>query len=470
MDTTTLPDYDQEFQHFSETMDYSPQIVVRAPTFPSIQAILRVTGTIDIDKFNRGFQESFQSVEDTTDNRDTINTISDTYEEADQNIGKPEPTNSRKLVSKWFKQHLVMKIVQESNMDLSRYGVKDISYDDLDNNEDLLQQLSGDLGLPSYLAEQSFSLPATNSSDYPMEDEEEANLPDTYTLPSSNILPDTCTPADINTLIDSNTHQEANHLVDTTTLANIHTQADTISQTDTSVLSDNSNIPDANPVSDTKTNALSISIMSPGVDTILPDTNVSPDTTVPEYNNTFSEQDLPFSGSLKSEPSPSSYTSFYPSPPYTTPSTCGSDCDSDSPLFLAGTQTVKTIIPKQFCVNADTVPRKVEIQGIKPENNGIVVAQLNTPTQIPYIKTTVKNTGPQGQAKVSPNLKTEMMNKTKKQLRMIKNREAASISRNKKKEYLKHLEEKLSNLSNENIILKKENQNLKENISEVKDI
>ena len=180
--------------------------------------------------------------------------------------------------------------------------------------------------------------------------------------------------------------------------------------------------------------------------------------------------DSPFSGSLKSEPSPSSHISFYPSPPYTTPSTCGSDCDSDSPLFLAGTQTAKTIIPKQVCVNADTVPRKVKIQGIKPENNGIVVVQLNTPTQIPYINTTVKNTGPQGQAKVSPNLKTEMMNKTKKQLRMIKNREAASISRNKKKEYLKHLEEKLSNLSNENIILKKENQNLKENISEVKDI
>ena len=176
------------------------------------------------------------------------------------------------------------------------FDISDISYDDLDNNEDLLQQLSGDLGLPSYIAEQPYSLQTTNSSDCPMEDEEEANLPDTYTLPSSNILPDTCTPADINTLIDSkffpdtNTLQEANHLVDTTTLANIHTQADTNSQTDTNVLSDNNNIPDANPVSDTKTNALSISIMSPGVDTILPDTNVSPDTTVPEYNNTFSEQ------------------------------------------------------------------------------------------------------------------------------------------------------------------------------------
>ena len=135
--------------------------------------------------------------------------------------------------------------------------------------------------------------------------------------------------------------------------------------------------------------------------------------------------------------------------------------DSDSPLSPEGNQTAKRTIPQQLCVQADSLPRKAEIQGIQP----VVVVQLNSPTQIAYINTTVKNT-----AKVSPNLKAAMMNKTKKQLRMIRNREAANISRKKKKEYLKHLEEKLSTLSNENIILKKENQNLKENVSEFKDI
>ena len=135
--------------------------------------------------------------------------------------------------------------------------------------------------------------------------------------------------------------------------------------------------------------------------------------------------------------------------------------DSDSPLSPEGNQTAKRTTPQQLCVQADSFPRKAEIQGIQP----VVVVQLNSPTQIAYINTTVKNT-----AKVSPNLKAEMMNKTKKQLRMIRNREAANISRKKKKEYLKHLEEKLSTLSNENIILKKENQNLKENVSEFKDI
>ena len=138
--------------------------------------------------------------------------------------------------------------------------------------------------------------------------------------------------------------------------------------------------------------------------------------------------------------------------------------DSDSPLSPEGNQTAKRTTPQQLCVQADSFPRKAEIQGVQPGNR-VVVVQLNSPTQIAYINTTVKNT-----AKVSPNLKAEMMNKTKKQLRMIRNREAANMSRKKKKEYLKHLEEKLSTLSNENIILKKENQNLKENVSEFKDI
>ena len=56
---------------------------------------------------------------------------------------------------------------------------------------------------------------------------------------------------------------------------------------------------------------------------------------------------------------------------------------------------------------------------------------------------------------------------TKRKMRMIKNRESASISRMKKKEYLNHLEEQLRILSTENMLLRSENMNMKENIRDM---
>ena len=47
------------------------------------------------------------------------------------------------------------------------------------------------------------------------------------------------------------------------------------------------------------------------------------------------------------------------------------------------------------------------------------------------------------------------------------NRESASISRTKKKEYLKHLEDQIKILSNENILLRSENTNMKETIRDL---
>ena len=96
------------------------------------------------------------------------------------------------------------------------------------------------------------------------------------------------------------------------------------------------------------------------------------------------------------------------------------------------------------------------------------MVQLNNQTQIAYTSN-VQSVVPQAQAKLLTKSSSEMMIRTKRQLRMMKNREAASISRNKKKEYLKHLEEKLSSLTNENMFLKRENQSLKENITDYDD-
>ena len=59
------------------------------------------------------------------------------------------------------------------------------------------------------------------------------------------------------------------------------------------------------------------------------------------------------------------------------------------------------------------------------------------------------------------------MRSMKRKMRMIKNRESACISRKKKKEYLNHLEEQITTLSNQNMLLRRENGNLKENIKEL---
>ena len=61
----------------------------------------------------------------------------------------------------------------------------------------------------------------------------------------------------------------------------------------------------------------------------------------------------------------------------------------------------------------------------------------------------------------------EELRSMKRKMRMIKNRESASISRTKKKEYLKHLEDQIKILSNENILLRRENTNMKETIRDL---
>ena len=51
--------------------------------------------------------------------------------------------------------------------------------------------------------------------------------------------------------------------------------------------------------------------------------------------------------------------------------------------------------------------------------------------------------------------------RNKKQVRMMKNRESASNSRKRKKEYMTRLESKVSNLASDNYSLKDENEKLK---------
>ena len=93
--------------------------------FPSIQSILSVTGTIDIDKFNKGFEETSEVDQGSLENISSTKRI-DIFEEdikaSKRSRSETERPDSRKPVSLWFKKQLVLKTISETKMDLSAYG------------------------------------------------------------------------------------------------------------------------------------------------------------------------------------------------------------------------------------------------------------------------------------------------------------------------------------------------------------
>ena len=176
----SLVDCDIEFQHFSETFDENVKcqnvsssafqylepvsfldgfndnyrkrrrissneinpkydfITRSAPlsSFPSIQSILKVTGTVDIDKFNKGFAEGIKVDSEVATPEDVkaskklkpSKQIQDKHEPEENTFPVEEKKilNSRKPLSLWFKKQLVITEVKQSGLDVSTYGYSGI--------------------------------------------------------------------------------------------------------------------------------------------------------------------------------------------------------------------------------------------------------------------------------------------------------------------------------------------------------
>jgi len=189
--------------------------------------------------------------------------------------------------------------------------------------------------------------------------------------------------------------------------------------------------------------------------------------------------DSAYSGSIKSEPSsPSGSDHSPPLSPHQTVHvlTTGPHQTSGSNLQL--------VTPSQpMTVNIQNYTGKIAIPKLSkpapPTNTTPLVLYCNQPAtsmgqilvktepQPGLLSTSFCSPLVTGLPTVTSHSSAEDMRNLKRQQRMIKNRESACISRKKKKEYVTLLEEQIKALSTENLVLRNENENLKEKVLEL---
>lgn len=185
---------------------------------------------------------------------------------------------------------------------------------------------------------------------------------------------------------------------------------------------------------------------------------------------TSSYSDSAYSGSIKSEPSSPSLSDH--SPPL-------SPFQTVQVMPTSANVQVVTPINFQNYSGKIAIPKLSKPAPPPPTNTTPLVLYCNQPaTTMGQI---LVKTEPQqgllstgfcspfmaGLPTVPAHNNSEDMRNLKRQQRMIKNRESACISRKKKKEYVTLLEDQIKALSNENLVLRNENENLKEKVREL---
>eukprot|EP00092_Neocalanus_flemingeri_P085954 GFUD01108233.1.p1 GENE.GFUD01108233.1~~GFUD01108233.1.p1 ORF type:complete len:624 (-),score=212.87 GFUD01108233.1:18-1889(-) len=196
---------------------------------------------------------------------------------------------------------------------------------------------------------------------------------------------------------------------------------------------------------------------------------------------TCSYSDSAYSGSIKSEPSSPSGSDH--SPPLSPQQTV--QVVTTTPCQTSGSHLQLITHRQPMAVNLHNYNGKIAIPKLSkpapPSNTSTtpLVLYCNQPTntmgqilvktepQPGLLSTSFCNPLITGLPTVSAHSSVEEMRNMKRQQRMIKNRESACISRKKKKEYVTQLEEQITAMAGENLVLRNENENLKEKVIEL---
>jgi len=447
-----------QFSPDHERREYINGLLMPVIKFPSIQSILEVTGTVNIEQFNKGFAEDQEKlleencmepepVTEATVNNHRPKRVKKSNSRAglkrrkiceEKQLKLDKFEEERISLSLWHKKQILLHLFKENPIDLTKYGFSELSHDILDDNEDLLHQLSAELGLPEFLQD---ACPPSSPLD--------------ATEPSSSSSSSVdCMEGGQGMLLEDHHLQDINFQSENPLFPEI-------SSNDSSYGGSIKSEPHS-PFSEVLMEIPSSPSGSEGNTPPHSPTQVSPNcqiltSSVPSAECRNSDTYvMNADGSLTLLPSVQ--IARRPLPP------------SQAPMPLVTNFGGKIAIPKIKKPAPPPPPQAVQTLStplvLQLGNDGVYYTGATSGAPLivkaePNIGTNFCSPLVAGMPTVSSFSHSDDQRNVKRQQRMIKNRESACISRKKKKEYVTSLEEQIHLLSTENTRLQAENNNLK---------